>query len=112
MMLMRRVTNNGYWCGCCHNEWEHCEWVDDITPEQFIYLVYAEHECDNFQGVSYEREGEVVYTCRVDGGKGFEFWKLIKPNGETLPIYSWHRSANLKQIKCSREEALAWLVED
>ena len=124
MMLKRTTWNDGYWCGCCHHEWENCAWVDDVTPEEFVQLVYqhlrdsqSEREsCCDFQGVVYEQEGDEVFRCNVDGGKSWECWTLVRGDGSELEVHNWQREKNPKQGKLdlekppTEEEALQWIL--
>jgi hypothetical protein len=117
-MLRRRTTNNGYWCGCHKETYENCEWVDDITPEEFLKEVYLQmdQKDDTFEGISYECEDGVVFKCEVSGGKYWEKWHIVNLSEEKLLIYSWYKKVvNGKQQELfqeklpTMEEALVWL---
>jgi len=121
-MLRREKSNNGYWCGCCKETHESCDWVDDITPKDFIDEIYEEMERknDTFEGVSYESEDlGVVFMCDVHGGKTWEQWFLVKPNEDKLLIYNWAKAKSISKQQDlfpekmpTKEESLKWLTSD
>lgn len=117
-MLVRKLFGNGYYCSCCHDEWERTEWQEDISPEEFINIIYGirDNKQDYFLGMWCENDGNLMFGCSVEWSKYHEDWFLEKSGGKKLKIFTWSKERNSKQISLpleempTKEEALKWLV--
>ena len=89
-VLVREATNNGYGCSCCGSIDERTRWIDEgdmMTPEALLkYIKDARSKMsdDHSVGLSYEKDGDVLYGFRCDVFRAGERAYIIRGKEDTL----------------------------